>query len=133
MLSRFATAAILATQCACSDTTGIAQVDRARDAVQAEVGTTPAMRRLGDTAMGAARQAERAGETGNARQMGGAIANGTVDVLCAGSDASADAASALATTSARTLPGEAVVGQAVDAVRGAAARLPTVNPCAKTR
>jgi len=128
MLRSAALSAVL-TLAACSESTGVPQVDRARDAIQAEVGTTPAMRRLGDSAMNAARRAERAGETGGVREMGEAVTKGTVDVLCAGSDARGDAAGALAASSAHALPGERVVGRATDAIHKATAGLPNVNPC----
>lgn len=130
MIRSIAMLAIL-TLAACSESTGVPQVDRTRDAIQAEVGTTPAMRRLGDTAMNAARRAERAGETGGVREMGAAVTRGSVDVLCAGAGTRNDAAGALAAASANALPGEKAVADAADTVKRAAARLPNINPCRK--
>lgn len=120
---------ILISIVACSESTGVPEVDRARDALEAEVGSTPALRKLGDTASQAAQKAARAGETGDMKAIGSAVGQGSVDVLCAGNDARKDAGATLTSSATASLSNEPVVVKAADAYRNVADKLPSMTPC----
>lgn len=94
--------------CGCSETSGIPQVDRARDRVAAEIGTTPAMRQVGAAADRSARRAAAAGATGDVSRMADAVGRGTVDVVCAGANARSDASGVIVGGAVRSVGGDVV-------------------------
>jgi hypothetical protein len=127
MIAAVATCATLA---GCSRSSGIPQVDRARDEIASALGIGPAFAPIGDAADVAARNAEAAGRHGDARGIARAVGGGTARVVCAGMSLRGRAAAQTASTVDRLAPDIEHKAEALATYRAYAARIPDMpNPC----
>lgn len=125
-----AAAAACTTLAGCSRSSGIPQVDRARDEIASALGIGTAFTPIGDAADAAARDAEAAGRRGDARGIARAVGGGTARVVCAGMSLRGSAAAQTASTVERLAPDIEHKAEAVATYRAYAARIPDMpNPC----
>lgn len=114
----------------CSQSTGIAQVDRARDTMSTALGIGPELHPVGDAADHAARSAEAAGRTGDAKGIATAVGRGTVEVVCAGVSMRKPAAQQGARTFDARVPEIDGRRRAMDTYRAAVDVMPDMpSPC----
>jgi len=114
----------------CSQSTGIPQVDKARDVMATTLGIGPELRPVGDAADRAARRAEAAGHSGRADEMATAVGRGAGEVACAGLNMRKPAARQAARTFDQHAPNIEHKDEAVSAYRSFVDRLPDMpNPC----
>lgn len=115
---------------ACSQPSGVEQVDRARDGVKAALGVGTDLDAVGDAATRAVREAEAAGRTGNPADMAGAVGRGTGSVLCAGAGVRKPAARQTLRTIQDRAPAIEGKDAATALLRNVVEAMPDVpNPC----
>lgn len=114
----------------CSQPTGMEQLDRANGEARRVLGIGHDLDGVGDAAVGAVRDAEAAGRSGDPARMADAVGSGTARVLCAGTGARKGAARQTLRTIDQRAPDIDGRKAAVDLYRGVVDAIPDVpNPC----
>ena len=113
----------------CSQSSGIDEVDRVRDRVQAQFGGTE-LRPVADAAQRAVGRADAAASTRDPSAMAGAVGRGTAEVLCSGVAAKGAVAGRLAREFRSGVPEIAGKRAAVEAYEAVAGNSPGPSvPC----
>lgn len=114
----------------CSQSSGIPQVDRVKERVEAEVGMTQEIRPVADAADRAVRAAGAASATRDPAKMAAAVGTGTADVLCAGVKGKVAVANRLGTEFDKSIPEGDAKRTAIDAYKATTDLVPAIpTPC----
>lgn len=115
---------------ACSDSTGIAEVDKAKNNAMTATGVQTDLAPISRAAKRAIEKANTAGESGSADQMAKAISTGTGEVLCAGYDNKGEISGQIARDVDVNTPDSAEKRKLTEAYEGLKGTMPDLpSPC----